>query len=102
MSRKSSLRGYVLVVDDEEHNRMLLVDTLEAWNYEVAEAVDGAQALAMARTRVPDVILLDVMMPNMDGFVACRELKGDPATAAWDSRHPDHRLCRSGGRHTGR
>jgi class 3 adenylate cyclase len=81
MNRKPKSAGYVLVVDDEEHNRTLLVDTLEARGYEIAEAEDGAQALEMARTRVPDVILLDVMMPNMDGFVACRELKLDPRTA---------------------
>jgi class 3 adenylate cyclase len=83
MSRKkTNFAGYVLVVDDEENNRTLLVDTLQARNYEVAEAVDGGEALAMAKRRVPDVVLLDVMMPNIDGFVACRELKRDPQTAA--------------------
>ena len=71
----------MLVVDDEEHNRTLLCDTLDARHYEVAEAVDGGQALAMAAKRTPDVVLLDVMMPNVDGFVACRELKRDPRTA---------------------
>jgi class 3 adenylate cyclase len=82
MSRtKRNSAGYVLVVDDEEHNRTLLCDTLDARHYEVAEAVDGGQALAMAAKRVPDVVLLDVMMPNVDGFVACRELKRDPRTA---------------------
>lgn len=74
--------GYVLVVDDEEHNRSLLKDTLEARNYEVAEAEDGSIALAMAAKRVPDVVLLDLMMPRMDGFVVCRELKRNPRTAA--------------------
>lgn len=74
--------GYVLVVDDEEHNRTLLRDTLEARNYEVVEAEDGAAALALAERRVPDVVLLDLMMPRMDGFVVCRELKRNPKTAA--------------------
>jgi adenylate cyclase len=74
--------GYVLVVDDEENNRTLLRDTLEARNYEVAEAEDGAAALALAEQRVPDVVLLDLMMPGMDGFVVCRELKRNPETAA--------------------
>jgi adenylate cyclase len=74
--------GYVLVVDDEEHNRTLLRDTLEARNYEVAEAEDGAVALAMTEKRVPDVVLLDLMMPRMDGFVVCRELRRNPRTAA--------------------
>ncbi len=81
MNCKPKSAGYVLVVDDEEHNRTLLVDTLEARGYEIAQAEDGVQALEMARARVPDVVLLDVMMPNMDGFVACRELKLDPRTA---------------------
>lgn len=79
---RSSYAGYVLVVDDEEHNRTLLCDTLEARNYEVAEAVDGAEALASVQKRIPDVVLLDVMMPNVDGFVVCRELKRNPETAA--------------------
>jgi adenylate cyclase len=74
--------GYVLVVDDEENNRTLLRDTLEARNYEVAEAEDGLMALASIKKRAPDVVLLDLMMPGMDGFVVCRELKRDPKTAA--------------------
>src|SRR4026207_1614143 len=74
--------GCVLVVDDEENNRMLLRDTLERRNYEVVEAEDGAAALAFIKKRSPDVILLDLMMPGMDGFVVCREIKRNPATAA--------------------
>jgi adenylate cyclase len=74
--------GYVLVVDDEEHNRTLLRDTLETRHYEVAEAEDGAAALALAERRVPDVVLLDLMMPGMDGFMVCRQLKRNPPTAA--------------------
>jgi len=74
--------GCVLVVDDEENNRTLLRDTLERRNYEVVEAEDGAAALAFIKKRSPDVILLDLMMPGMDGFVVCREIKRNPATAA--------------------
>jgi adenylate cyclase len=73
--------GVVLVVDDEEQNRTLLHDRLEARGYQVIEAENGLTALHAASERLPDVILLDVMMPNMDGFEVCRLLKGDPKTA---------------------
>ena len=73
--------GFVLVVDDEEQNRMLLRDPLEARGYEVAEAENGSQALEQVSRRAPDVILLDVMMPKMDGFEVCRRVKTDPKTA---------------------
>lgn len=75
------VRGYVLVVDDEEPNRTLLRDPLEARGFEVAEAENGLQALDQIARRVPDAILLDVMMPGMDGFRLCRQLKNDPRTA---------------------
>jgi adenylate cyclase len=73
--------GFVLVVDDEEQNRSLLHDPLEARGYEVDEAVDGMQALQKIAERPPDVILLDLMMPKMDGFEVCRRLKKDLKTA---------------------
>lgn len=71
----------VLVVDDEAQNRSLLRDALEARGYEVAEAEHGAEALRMVAERPPDVILLDLMMPKMDGFEVCRRLKGNRRTA---------------------
>lgn len=61
-------RGFVLIVDDEEQNRMLLRDPLEARGYEIAEAANGDQALQQVAARLPDAILLDVMMPGVDGF----------------------------------
>jgi signal transduction histidine kinase len=73
--------GFVLVVDDEEQNRSLLRDPLEARGYEVAEAENGLLALQNIAARPPDVILLDLMMPKMDGFEVCRRLKKDPKTA---------------------
>jgi len=75
-------RSLVLVVDDEEHNRILLCDSLEARGYELLEAENGLVALEKIAARPPDVILLDVMMPKMDGFEVCRRLKKNPATAA--------------------
>jgi adenylate cyclase len=73
--------GFVLVVDDEEQNRTLLRDPLEARGYEVEEAENGMQALQKFAARPPDVILLDLMMPKMDGFEVCRRLRKDPKTA---------------------
>lgn len=74
-------RPSVLVVDDEPKNVQLLTDLLESRNYTVWPATDGEQGLALARERLPDVVLLDVMMPRLNGFDVCRKLKGDVRTA---------------------
>jgi adenylate cyclase len=73
--------GFVLVVDDEEQNRTLLRDPLEARGYEVEEAENGRQALQKIAGRQPDVVLLDLMMPEMDGLEVCRTLRRHPKTA---------------------
>jgi adenylate cyclase len=73
--------GNVLVVDDEESNRTLLRDSLEARGYEVDEAENGTQALQKIAAWPPDVILLDLIMPKMGGFEVCRHLKKDTKTA---------------------
>ena len=70
----------ILVVDDIEANVRLLQARLEAEYYEVLTAPDGPTALAIAAAETPDIVLLDVMMPGMDGFAVCRRLKEDPAT----------------------
>ena len=80
-ARALGCRGLVLVVDDEEANRTLLRDPLETHGYEIVEAENGEQALEKIEQRLPDVILLDVMMPRMDGFEVCRRLKKDARTA---------------------
>lgn len=74
-------KGLVLVVDDEEQNRSLLRDPLEARGYTVTEAESGTQALEEIAENPPDTILLDLMMPQMDGFEVCRRLKAQPKTA---------------------
>ncbi len=71
----------VLVVDDEPRNRELLRDLLETQGYAVTEAADGREALALALQIMPHAILLDVMMPGMDGFEVCRQLKANSETA---------------------
>ena len=70
----------ILVVDDIEANVRLLEAKLTAEYYEVLTASDGPTALAMAAAERPDIILLDVMMPGMDGFQVCRRLKDDSET----------------------
>lgn len=70
----------ILVVDDIESNVRLLEAKLSAEYYDVLTASDGPTALAMAAAEHPDIILLDVMMPGMDGFQVCRRLKDDPET----------------------
>src|ERR1700749_994037 len=70
----------ILVVDDIEANVRLLQAKLEAEYYEVLTAPDGPTALAVAAAEKPDIILLDVMMPGMDGFTVCRHLKDDTET----------------------
>ncbi|MFC3076939.1 PleD family two-component system response regulator [Phenylobacterium terrae] len=70
----------ILVVDDIEANVRLLEAKLAAEYYGVLTAHDGPTALAMAAAEKPDIILLDVMMPGMDGFEVCRRLKDDVAT----------------------
>jgi two-component system cell cycle response regulator len=70
----------ILVVDDIESNVRLLEAKLSAEYYDVLTANDGPTALAIAASELPDIVLLDVMMPGMDGFQVCRRLKDDPAT----------------------
>ncbi len=70
----------ILVVDDIEANVRLLEAKLTAEYYDVLTAHDGPTALAIAASEKPDIVLLDVMMPGMDGFQVCRRLKNDPET----------------------
>jgi class 3 adenylate cyclase/AmiR/NasT family two-component response regulator len=69
----------LLIADDNEANREILGRLLEARGYDLVMARDGEEALACARSKLPDLILLDVMMPKMDGFEVCQRLKADQA-----------------------
>ena len=69
----------ILIVDDNEPNRGILEARLTGHGYEVLHAGDGEEALAAAKEHRPDLILLDVMMPKIDGIEVCRRLKSDPA-----------------------
>jgi DNA-binding response OmpR family regulator len=70
----------ILAVDDEPHILKLVAFSLKAGGFEVIEATDGLSALDIAQAEQPDLILLDVMMPVLDGFEACRRLKENPET----------------------
>jgi two-component system cell cycle response regulator len=74
------MSGRILIVDDVAPNRRLLEARLEAEYFDVLTAEDGHEALRMAIAEAPDLILLDVMMPGIDGLETCRRLKSMPAT----------------------
>lgn len=71
----------VLVVDDDELTLDVLDTVLDLEEFDVLTAADGERALTVVRDEHPDVVLLDVMMPGMDGLDVCRRIKGDPKTA---------------------
>ena len=72
----------VLIVEDEANIRQLVKYNLEKESFQVLEAEDGLLGLRLAKAEKPDLVLLDLMLPQMDGLEVCRSLKGNPATAA--------------------
>ena len=72
----------ILIVEDNEMNRDMLSRRLERRGYTTVIAVDGGAGVEKARTEAPDLILMDVSLPVMDGWEASRLIKADPATAA--------------------
>ena len=67
----------ILVVEDNQDNRDMVVKVLKFNGYQVIEAVDGEEALEKARAETPDLILLDIYLPKMDGYEVAKRLKGD-------------------------
>ena len=70
----------ILIVEDEQDIRELLAYNLEKEGYATVQAADGKEGLDLARSRKPDLILLDLMLPKMDGLAVCRELERDSGT----------------------
>ena len=80
IERFSDTRSKILLVDDEIDTLLPLKRSLEVEDYIVVGAGNGPEALIKAKTEIPDIILLDLMMPEMDGYEVCEKLKKDPIT----------------------
>src|SRR5688572_18112173 len=78
MSHELDRPARILIVDDHADNVDILRARLRGWGYETEEASDGAEALRLVAESPPDLILLDVMMPQLDGMEVARRIKGNP------------------------
>jgi two-component system cell cycle response regulator DivK len=69
----------ILIIEDHEENRRLLRDLLTSFGYGLIEAVTGEEGLTLAETQVPDLILIDIQLPGIDGYGVTRRIKANPA-----------------------
>jgi two-component system alkaline phosphatase synthesis response regulator PhoP len=80
MWRQKMIQKKVLLIEDEPHQIMMVRYRLEANNFDFASAADGKEGLKKTKSEKPDVILLDIVMPEMDGYEVCKRIRKDPAT----------------------
>lgn len=79
---EKSMAKRILVIEDEATLQKALVEMLEQSGYEVASALDGERGWELVKEQKPDLILLDIILPKMDGFDVLKNIKGNPETAA--------------------
>ena len=78
MTSGATMNKTILVVEDQEDNRQILRDLLASAGFRMIEAHDGQQAVTIARSQHPDLILMDIQLPLVDGYEATRSIKRDP------------------------
>jgi CheY-like chemotaxis protein len=78
--KEENMGKVILIVEDDPKSMTLTKDMLAVSGYTTIQATDGAQGVELARTAKPDLILMDIMMPKKDGYMACHDIKADPAT----------------------
>ena len=80
-SRRTSMTKRILIIEDNQDSRILITDLLQSLAYTVLVAEDGVQGLTMAQAEKPDLILMDLSLPKMDGWALARQLKQDAELA---------------------
>ena len=80
--KEATVAERILIVDDDRDSLKLIGLMLQRRGYEIVAAQSGTQALAKVESDMPDLIILDVMMPDLDGYEVCRSLRADPKTAS--------------------
>ena len=81
LAKDCQFQSKILIVDDDEQHVEMLCDCIEDYVSSIVTAINGFEAIAKAKKELPDIILMDVMMPEMNGFDACKKIKEDSTTS---------------------